>query len=486
MTTAPAAPASVSACDGSLQGPRTAVSASTVQAAMNAAAPGDVLVAPRGTTLPPLTVPPDKRGAWCVLMTDGEPNLSRPGTTVTADQAVAMVKTPGITATDGSGGWRFVGIEVPRPPVPDTVYVLINLARGSSRLRFERCYPHGTAGQPLRRSIALNNADTAVVDSLSTENHEPGADAQAICGWDGPGPFLIDNCELSASTENILFGGSDPSLAGLIPSDITIRRTRLSKDPAWGNLYPQKNKLEFKNARRVLVEDMDFVADGWRGVGIVITPRNQDGSAPWCGVTDLLIQNSRFHDLLALFSLQTTDDVHASMACARIAIRNLLGLNIQQRAFYWGSGVAGAILDDLEISHVTALPCRNSPFWPEGALGRRLTFTDNLFGAGSYAGQAVAALIAAAGSDGVLARNVLVDAGDEDGAGPDRNQGFTAAQFNSIHDPTGVGLDLSTGIGLSPTIGYQPTPIPTPAPAPPSPFTDAEVATLRNLAALIE
>ena len=30
-------------------------------------------------------------------------------------------------------------------------------------------------------------------------------------GWNGPGPFLIENNYLEAAGENIMFGGNDPS-----------------------------------------------------------------------------------------------------------------------------------------------------------------------------------------------------------------------------------------------------------------------------------
>ena len=43
-------------------------------------------------------------------------------------------------------------------------------------------------------------------------------------GWNGPGPFLIENNYLEAAGENVMFGGSDPSIANLVPSNITIRR----------------------------------------------------------------------------------------------------------------------------------------------------------------------------------------------------------------------------------------------------------------------
>jgi hypothetical protein len=72
---------------------------------------------------------------------------------------------------------------------------------------------------------------------LAVAPHTPAfplQDTQAICGWNGPGPFLIENNYLEAAGENVMFGGSDPSIPHLVPNDITIRRRNLIWWPvAW-------------------------------------------------------------------------------------------------------------------------------------------------------------------------------------------------------------------------------------------------------------
>ena len=62
-----------------------------------------------------------------------------------------------------------------------------------------------------------------------------GFDAQAIAGWNGPGPFTITNNYLEASTENVLFGGADPGIANLVPSYITFKGNHVAKPEAWRN-----------------------------------------------------------------------------------------------------------------------------------------------------------------------------------------------------------------------------------------------------------
>src|SRR5207245_7659455 len=133
-------------------------------------------------------------------------------------------------------------------------------------LIFDRVYVHGTLQANLRRGIALNSASTAIIGSHIADVHEVDADSQAIAGWDGPGPFRIVNNYLEGAGENVMFGGADPSIHGLVPSDIEVRRNHFAKPLAWkaggpayeGTPWTVKNLFELKNARRVLVESNLF------------------------------------------------------------------------------------------------------------------------------------------------------------------------------------------------------------------------------------
>src|SRR5262249_39206743 len=127
---------------------------------------------------------------------------------------------------------------------------------------------------------------------------ERGADAQAIAGWNGDGPFLIVNNHIEGSGENLLFGGADPSIPMLVPADIEIRRNHIVKPLRWkqgepgfqGTPWSVKNLLELKNARRVLIEG-NLLENNWQesqnGFAILFTVRNQDGRATWSVVEDV-------------------------------------------------------------------------------------------------------------------------------------------------------------------------------------------------------
>src|SRR5205807_148082 len=153
-----------------------------------------------------------------------------------------------------------------------------------------------TKSGSVRRAIMLNSARTAVVDSYVSDLHEAGADSQALAGWNGPGPFKIVNNYLEGAGENVMFGGVDPSITNLVPSDIEIRQNYIFKQPSWrGASWSVKNLLELKNAQRVLI-DGNLLENNWanaqNGFGVLFTVRNQAGTAPWSTVRDVTFRNT--------------------------------------------------------------------------------------------------------------------------------------------------------------------------------------------------
>jgi hypothetical protein len=74
--------------------------------------------------------------------------------------------------------------------------------------------------------------------------------------------FRTVNNYLEGAGENLMFGGADPSIPDLVPSDIEIRGNPFFKPLSWkighltyaGRPWSVKNIFELKNARRVLAE----------------------------------------------------------------------------------------------------------------------------------------------------------------------------------------------------------------------------------------
>jgi hypothetical protein len=154
-----------------------------------------------------------------------------------------------------------------------------------------------------KRGVQLGGRHVAVTRSTIRNIYRVGQDSQAIAGWEGDGPYIIEDNYLQAASENILFGGADPSVRGTIPSEIVIRRNTLTKDLAWnGKGYNIKNLLELKSARHVIIED-NLLEHVWReaqeGFAFVITPVNQSGTHVAAAVENVVIRNNVIRDAAA-------------------------------------------------------------------------------------------------------------------------------------------------------------------------------------------
>ena len=276
-----------------------------LQAALNNAVPGDTIVLQAGVTFTgPFTLP--NKGAstaWIYVRSSAYSSLPSPGNRVSPADAANMPKIVGVgsnaTAVQTQAGahhFRFVGIEF-KPTSGSFTYGIIQLGNGETALNqiphnlvFDRCYIHGDPVGGGRRGVALNSASTAIIDSYLSDWKEVGADSQAIIGWNTPGPVKIVNNYLEGAGENIMFGGADPSVANLVPSDIEIRGNHIYKPVAWrSQAWTVKNLIEFKNALRVLLEGNVF-ENTWAAAqdfAIVIATINQSGTAPWTTTGDI-------------------------------------------------------------------------------------------------------------------------------------------------------------------------------------------------------
>jgi hypothetical protein len=83
------------------------------------------------------------------------------------------------------------------------------------------------------------------------------------------------NNQLEATGENIMFGGAEPALAGVTPSDITITGNHITKPLSWRGTWPVKNLLELKTGRRVFISG-NILENNWTsaqvGYAILLKP----------------------------------------------------------------------------------------------------------------------------------------------------------------------------------------------------------------------
>lgn len=336
------------------------------QDALDLAEPGDVIVLEAGATFLGTFHLPAKSGAGWIIVRTSTPDrlLPRPGHRIGPSLApllpklVAPASLPAIRTDPGAHHFRFIGIEI--LPAPGTfTFNLVELGAVESteddlphHLVFDRCYIHGDPVQGSRRGIAMNGKWMAVIDSYLSDFKELLHDSQAVAGWNGSGPFKIVNNYLEASGENLLFGGADPEIPDLVPSDIEIRHNHFFKPLAWriedpayaGTPWLVKNLLELKNARRVLISG-NILENNWvhgqNGFAVLFTVRNQDGGAPWSVVEDVSFVRNIVRHSTSGFNLLGSDDVFPSQPTRRILIRDNLLLDIS--GLRWGSPGGGRL-----------------------------------------------------------------------------------------------------------------------------------------------
>jgi hypothetical protein len=270
----------------------------------------------------------------------------------------------------------------------------------------------------VKRCVGLNSASTAIIDSYLSECHAEGQDAQAIGGWNGSGPFKIVNNYLEGSAENVMFGGAEPAVPGLVPSDIEIRRNHIAKPTSWhGGRWLIKNLLELKSAQRVLVEGNIFEnnwQNGQEGAGIVMWNANHASSS---AMQDVTFRLNIVRNVGAGFQL-TANAVSTAPAAKRIVITDNLVYGINQPGFE-GNGrgfqIAGGTesMSDLFIAHNTVIGSTATAITFSGPPTLRLSVTDNVLSGGSYGiigdgtGVGTASLNAYA-PGAVFLRNVIV------------------------------------------------------------------------------
>jgi cellulose synthase/poly-beta-1,6-N-acetylglucosamine synthase-like glycosyltransferase len=412
-----------------------------LQAAIDQAKPGDVIALEPGATYQgPFQLRRKDGESWILITTELGPEFPAAGARVQPSHASQMAKLVAsrgsvITADAGAHHYRLVGLEI-APATGTFLLGLITLGEGDQdqlaavphHLIIDRCYVRGDPRRGSRRGVALNARDAAVIDSHFSDFKEEGRDSQAIGGWSGPGPFKIANNYLEAAGENVMFGGGDPAIRGLVPSDIEITGNHLAKPLSWkrddplydGSKWAVKNLFELKNARRVVI-DGNLFEHNWpqaqNGFAILFTVRNQDGGAPWSVVEDVTFTNNILRRVAAGINILGHDDNHQSRQTSRIAIRNNVFTEIGGA---WGHGRLLQLLEgtrDITIDHNTAFQT-GSALFADGRPHTGFVFQNNLMHApnggiiGSGTGGGTASLERYF-PGAIVRRNVLVGADEK-------------------------------------------------------------------------
>ena len=383
-----------------------------LQNALNVAQPGDVIVLDAGGVYQgPFTLPRKTGDAWITVTSsrgDELPIGQRVGPWDAPKMAVLEAGQPAqpwvLQTAPGAHHYRFVGLEL-RPAADTFLYNLVDAGSDARTLDdvphhliFDRCYLHGDSVLGARRAMAMNGAHMAVIESYLADLKEENNDSQALAGWAGQGPFKIVNNYLEAAGENVMFGGADPWMPDLVPSDIEIRGNDIARPWSWWQQHPDydgtrwtiKNLLELKNARRVLIQGNRFArnwAHGQQGFSIVFTPRNQDGSAPWSRVEDVTFVDNELRDVDSGVNISKFDDRHPEATLARVLIRNNLfaGLGMTPgtgRAFQLLGGPPAVTIEHNTVVHGAAP--NTFMMFDEQPPARGLVVRNNILSHGLY------------------------------------------------------------------------------------------------------
>ena len=349
-----------------------------LQAAINRARQGDVLLLEPGATYVGNFVLPARPGSgYTTIRSAADPSRFPADGRVgpTHRQWMPTLRSPNgaaaLSTAPGSHHWRlqWLAFEANAGGTND----IITLGDGSRAQNVAASIPRyfilegliirGDPEKGQKRAIALNSGHTVIRNSDIRDIKAVGQDSQAICGWNGPGPYTIENNYLEAAGENVMFGGADPAVPDLVPSDITFRRNYVTKPLAWrekGSPWTVKNLFELKSARRVLIEGNVF-EHNWHaaqtGYAIVFTPVNQDGRAPWTVVSDVTFRYNIVRHAASAFNIAGYDSQAASRQTRGIVIRHNLIYDVD--ASRWGGDgrflQVGDEAADLTVDHNTVL-----------------------------------------------------------------------------------------------------------------------------------
>jgi hypothetical protein len=350
----------------------------------------------------PFTLPL-KTGAEYITIQSSRAGELLEGVRVSPSQSALFAKIvtssvePAVKTAVGSHHFRFIGIEFATENAATLSYGIVWLGDGATsgpqntiakvphNLIIDRCYVHGLPIQNVQRGIALNSAETSILNSYISEIHWAGNDTQALGGWNGPGPFHIINNYLEAAGENILFGGATPAIQNLIPSDIEIRRNHLFKPLAWqighptyaGTPWTVKNLLEFKSGRRIVVEG-NVLENNWAqaqtGFAVLFTVGNDSGA--WAQVEDVQFTNNIVRHVASGVNMRGAD-VSPGSGLRRLTIRNNL---FEDVGAFSGEGKLFQILRgpiDVTIDHNTAFHTGSTIIF-DGAVAENFTYTNNI------------------------------------------------------------------------------------------------------------
>ena len=222
-----------------------------LQRALDNARPGDtVLLAENAEFVGNFVLPVKAGDQWITVRTSAPDSvLPEAGVRVQPAHAALLARlrspnaSPALQTAPGAHHWDLRYLEFPGNAgglndivqIGDGSTAQNSLALVPHHIVLDHVYVHGSTLIGQKRGIALNASSVTIRDSYVSECKGIGQDTQAIGGWNGPGPYVIENNYLEAAGENILIGGADPAIANLVADGVTVRRNLFSRPMSWRN-----------------------------------------------------------------------------------------------------------------------------------------------------------------------------------------------------------------------------------------------------------
>ena len=220
-----------------------------LQHALDTARAGDEIRLEPGATFPGNFVLPVFDGTTPVTLRTDLPDDAVPaeGQRVTPTTAArfARLVSPNSSAVlktaPGAHHWRVELLELANNKdgygdivqVGDGSTAQSQLSQVPYEITLDRLYIHGDPRVGQKRGVALNGRAVTIRNCYISDIKAVGADAQAVAGWNGPGPFTVDNNYMEASGEVLLLGGADPAIPDLVSADVVVRHNQMSRPMSW-------------------------------------------------------------------------------------------------------------------------------------------------------------------------------------------------------------------------------------------------------------
>lgn len=396
---------------------RHVFSGGDLQAALNAALPGDLILLEAGATWTGNYILPVKGSGgitdgWITVMTDGSYTAEgvRMRPSLAASFGLPRLRTinssPVLSTSSFTNKWRFIGIDFECAYTGGAHFGLIIIGSATETNEndipidfiFDRNYVHANPSINVVRGIMPNSRRTACIENWIDGIHSD-FDSQAIGWYNTPGPLKIVNNFCGATGENINSGGGGVSIVGMNPSDIEIRRNHIWKDPTWYTPWSNKNLLEFKSGIRTLIEGNvleNSFADNQEGYCFVLTSAKVNNGYPWLVTKDMTIRLNLMRNIGAGFSIAavgyTGSVIEDGEWGKRFSLHDnvMIGVNAtggSQGANYlfFIAGNIDAVLEDLSIQHNTGFSPngRGMVFANEVTSWPNLKLKNNLWGSGN-------------------------------------------------------------------------------------------------------